>query len=119
MLPKTPETAAGAGYDRGTPENHHARRRQAEVVGGRAAANLVGGDAAGGRGVGPMKILRWVIFSFLLFFGGWAIVANWVIPCRKRGGSLIPLFGGMLVALAFIVAPFGHAEFPLVAASLC
>jgi hypothetical protein len=52
-----------------------------------------------------MVILRWVVFSFLMFFGGWAIVANWVIPFRKGGGSLIPLVGGSLVAVAFAVVP--------------
>lgn len=52
-----------------------------------------------------MEVIRWVVFSILSFFGGWATLANWIIPFRKGGGSLIPLLGGLLLTLAFVVAP--------------
>jgi hypothetical protein len=52
-----------------------------------------------------MVLLRWLAFSILLFVGAWVIIANWVIPLRRGGGSLIPIIGGVFVAIAFAVVP--------------
>jgi len=52
-----------------------------------------------------MILLRWLLFVILLFFGGLAIIGNWVIPFQRRGGSLVPMFGGALAAIALAVAP--------------
>ena len=49
--------------------------------------------------------LGWVGSGFLLFLGGWASLANWTIPFRKGGGSLIPLFGGLFAAAGLAVVP--------------
>jgi hypothetical protein len=49
--------------------------------------------------------LRWFLFSLLVFMGGWAILGNWVIALR-RGGSLVPVVGGVMVAVAFAVVPW-------------
>jgi hypothetical protein len=52
-----------------------------------------------------MVVLRWLVFSTLLYLGGWVILCNWVIALRARG-SQIPLFGGVFVAIALAVAPW-------------
>lgn len=51
-----------------------------------------------------IAILRWLISAVLMFIGGWAILGNWVIACR-RAGSLIPLIGGIFAAAALAIAP--------------
>lgn len=52
-----------------------------------------------------MNVLRWIISLTFLFFGGWITIANWVIPMRTKGGSLIPVIGGVLVAVTFVLVP--------------
>ena len=52
-----------------------------------------------------MIVLRWLIFSILVFIGGSAILANWLIALRPRG-SHIPIIGGVIVAIAVILAPW-------------
>ena len=53
-----------------------------------------------------MKILS----AILGLLGGWAIVGNWWIVIRwyvfrKKGESLVPIFGGVLFTLAMITYP--------------
>ena len=56
-------------------------------------------------------MLRWFVFSILVVFGGLLLLGGWLtlvhlVTHRPKGGvSLIPLFGGTLTALSFIVAP--------------
>ncbi len=52
-----------------------------------------------------MLYLRWLAFVILLFFGGWAVIANWVISLRRGGGSPIPVLGGTFIAIALAVVP--------------
>lgn len=52
-----------------------------------------------------MIFLRWAASSILLFMGGWIIVINWTAPKRPKGRSLIPVIGGLFVAISFAVAP--------------
>ena len=54
-----------------------------------------------------MSILSWVVTTLLLFLGGWITIANWIIPMRPKGGSLIPVIGGAFVAIAFAISPLG------------
>lgn len=49
--------------------------------------------------------LQWVIFSLLSLVGGLVIFSNWMIPMQPKGGSLIPVIGGLFAAIAFAVAP--------------
>jgi hypothetical protein len=49
--------------------------------------------------------LRWVFFALLVLFGGWVILANWTTPFRRKGGSMVPVVGGMLVAIGFAISP--------------
>ena len=51
-----------------------------------------------------MIVLQWLVFLILLFFGGWVVLANWVFACRRRG-SQIPVVGGIIVAVAFVMSP--------------
>lgn len=51
-----------------------------------------------------MTLMRWVLFSLLLVFGGWAIICNWVVTLRRRG-SYIPVVGGVIVTIALLVTP--------------
>jgi hypothetical protein len=53
-----------------------------------------------------MTVAAWFISLLLLFLGGWAMITNWVIPLRPKGGSLIPVIGGVFVAIAFVTIPF-------------
>jgi hypothetical protein len=66
-----------------------------------------------------MLFLQWVAFLLLSFLGGWVILANWIIPTRPKGGSLIPAIGGVFVAISFTVAPIdglkGFWWLPLIA----
>ncbi len=52
-----------------------------------------------------MIVLRWLISLLLLFLGGWITLANWIIPARPKGGSLIPVLGGLFGAVAFATIP--------------
>lgn len=50
-----------------------------------------------------------VVAGILAFLGGWIILCNWGIPIRyyasHKHGSLVPLFGGLLFALAMLIYP--------------
>jgi hypothetical protein len=52
-----------------------------------------------------MILLMWLISLLLLFLGGWITIANWIIPLRPKGGTLIPIIGGVFVAIAFATVP--------------
>ena len=58
-----------------------------------------------------MTVLRWAVSSLLGFFGGWAIIGNWVgvaqasLTRPKGHYSLVPLIGGVVTAIALGVAP--------------
>jgi hypothetical protein len=55
--------------------------------------------------------LRWTLFSVLLLLGGCVALCNWGIAAQagrsRKGGSLVPLVGGVLVTAACLVAPAG------------
>jgi hypothetical protein len=52
-----------------------------------------------------MENVRWVVASLLGFLGGWIILGNWIISAKRGGGSLVPLMGGLILALALVVVP--------------
>jgi hypothetical protein len=52
-----------------------------------------------------MLVLRWSAAAVLAAVGGWVIAVNWMIVLRL-GGSLVPLVGGLLVALAVALVPW-------------
>ncbi len=54
-------------------------------------------------------LLRWLIFAVLVLLGGLTTIGNWSAPIisakKHRNVSLIPLFGGALLAIACGIAP--------------
>ena len=52
-----------------------------------------------------MLTTRWLASGLALLLGVWIIILDWQAPFRKVGASLIPLLGGLLVAVAFVVVP--------------
>lgn len=58
-----------------------------------------------------MEVLRELVFWLLVFIGAVPLLGNWctivhLFCARPKGGvSFIPLVGGILTALAFVVAP--------------
>jgi hypothetical protein len=52
-----------------------------------------------------MIVLMWLLSLVLLLLGAWITIANWVITFRTKGGSPIPIVGGVFMAIALVMIP--------------
>ena len=55
------------------------------------------------------ELLAWVASGIVALLGGWAILGNYATVIRwyvrRKHGSLVPLFGGLLFAAAMFISP--------------
>jgi hypothetical protein len=55
------------------------------------------------------ELIVWAAVAVLAFFGGWAIIANYAVVVlwyvKRKHGSMVPLFGGLLFAAAMFICP--------------
>ncbi|MCJ7729954.1 MAG: hypothetical protein MUO27_08780 [Sedimentisphaerales bacterium] len=56
-----------------------------------------------------LEILRWIVTGVFALIGGWIIAANYAVAIlwflRRKRGSLLPIVGGVLFALAMFRFP--------------